>query len=394
MKNTILHGLILSCLLAACQDNSPTLAERGDIIRTKQIGTFTPQDITNILNSFNYAVPFNLTHDVKAVKIAYMTPEPGGKLVNASGAILYPELDGPLPMISFQHGTQTHRYLVPSLGPNNSEASLAGSVAASMGYIVVAADYLGLGESEVVAPYLLNATSATTVIDMLRAAQTYMEENGIIADGSLYLAGYSQGGVVTMGMHHEMEQHYSDEFTVSAAAPLAGAYDLNLTVDSILSRETYREPVLVAQLVYTYNHYYEWDRMGEIFREPYASAIPGYLQGNYMPDDINARLTTDLSSLLQEQFITDYRNGDETDLAQALGANSLLTYTPDAPVRLIYSDGDSTVPPQNAVAALDYYVNSGKTNADSVVIRGLNHKDAALPAIVAAMQWFEELRGN
>ncbi len=392
MKNTILYLLVLIFILTACQDNNPSLAERGDIIKTKQIGTYSPQDITGILTSFQYSVPFTLTHNIKADKIAYMTPEPGGKLVNASGAILYPETEGSLPMISFQHGTQTHRYLVPSQGPNNSEASLAGAVAASMGYVVVAADYLGLGDSEVVPPYLIKSTSVTTVIDMLRAAQEYLEDKGITWDGSLYLAGYSQGGVVTMATHHEIEQNYKDEFTVSASAPLAGAFDLSLTVDSILSWETYIEPVLIANLVYSYDHYNDWNRLGEIFQEPYASNIPGYFNGTYMLEGINAKLTENLQELLQAEFITGYRNGNEPALEQALEANSLLTYTPSAPVRFIYGEEDRTVPTQNTTAALAYYKTNGKNNVDSITLPGLNHEDAAVTAIIAAMQWFEELR--
>ena len=256
MKNTILIILAAAILIPACKNDDPIMAERGDIIgKTKLVGTYNPTDIRGMLASRNFDVPFTLTYDIKIVKIAYMTPRPDGKLVNASGAILYPVKDGSLPMISFQHGTQTQRYLVPSQGPGNSEASLAGSVAASMGYVVVAADYLGLGDSQIVPPYLLNANAATTVIDLLRAAKTYLDDEGIVTDGSLYLTGYSQGGIVTMATHHEIEKNYSSEFQVTASAPLAGAYDLSLTVDSILSWETYIEPVLIAQLLYTYDHY-------------------------------------------------------------------------------------------------------------------------------------------
>ena len=132
MRNLILliPGIII--LLAACKDPGPVIAERGDIVgKTRLVGTYNPSDIQGMLTSRDISVPFTLTHDIKIVKIAYMTPGPDGKLVNASGAILYPVKDGSLPMISFQHGTQTHRYLVPSQGPGNSEASLAGSVAAS-----------------------------------------------------------------------------------------------------------------------------------------------------------------------------------------------------------------------------------------------------------------------
>ena len=395
MKKIPLLILSIIILFTSCKNDQPTLAERGDIVgKPNVIGSYSPLEIQGMLESKNFDVPFNLTYDIQVVKIAYMTPDPGGKLVAASGAILYPVKDGSLPMISFQHGTQTHQYLVPSRGPGNSEASLAGSVAASMGYIVVAADYLGLGDSQLVPPYLINATSANTVIDLLRAAQTWLIDAGIALDGSLYLTGYSQGGIVTMAAHHEIEQNYSTEFQVTASAPLAGAYDLSLTIDSILSWESYIEPVLIANLLYSYDYYYDWDRMGGFFKAEYASAIPEYFDGTLTLDGINNELTETIADLLQEQFISDYLAGSETDLDQALTDNSLLTYTPSAPVRFFYGEADRTVPPQNTLAAKAYYEANGKTDVSSTSIPGLNHEDAAAPAIIGAMTWFEELRGK
>ena len=395
MRNAVLLILSIIILLTACKKDDPVLAERGEIIGSPKIlGSYNPTEILGMLEDRDFDVPFTLTHDIKVVKISYTTTDPGGKLVNASGAILYPVKEGSLPMISFQHGTQTHRYLVPSQGPGNSEASLAGSVAASMGYIVVAADYLGLGESQIVPPYLLNANSASTVIDLLRAANSYLDNEGIVTDGSLYLTGYSQGGIVTMATHHEIEKNYSSEFQVTASAPLAGAYDLSLTIDSILSWETYIEPVLIAQLFYSYDYYYNWDRLDEIFQEPYASAIPEYFDGTMTLDGINFKLTETITDLLSEYFLSDYADGTETDLMQALAANSLLNYTPTAPVRFFHGAADKTAPPQNTLAAKAYYESNGKTNVELFIIPGLNHEDAAAPAIIGAMLWFEELRGK
>jgi dienelactone hydrolase len=394
MRKLILLIFAISIVFVSCTKDEPSLAERGEIINTWDKGSYNPTEIQGMLTSRNFDVPFTFTNNINIVKIAYMTPDPAGKLVTATGAILYPETGANLPILSFQHGTQTHRYLIPSQGPANSEASLAGSVAASMGYVVVAADYLGLGESLIVPPYLINTTSAATVIDLMRAAKTYLADQGISTSNSLYLTGYSQGGNVTMATHHEIEKNYSDEFQVSASAPLAGAYDLVLTIDSVLSRDTYIEPVLIANLMYSYDHYYNWDRMNEIFKEPYASAIPGYFDGTLMLDGINAKLTETISDLLQDQFLSDYLAGGETDLLQALEDNSLLNYTPTAPVWFFHGGADMTAPIQNSIAAEAYYESNGKTNVGMTTIPGLNHEDAAAPAIIGAMLWFEELRAK
>jgi len=393
MRNPVyLFSLLLLCLLS-CEKDKPETAERGYIIATKQIKIYTPKEIQDLLNINKFNIPFTLEHNVKAIKIAYMTPDPDGKLVNATGALFIPETTGEFPVICFQHGTQTQRHLVPSLGAGNSDAGLAGAVAASMGYICVAADYLGLGESEIVPAFLLAGSSATTVIDMLRASLSWLDGQSVKTDGSLYLTGYSQGGYVTMSLHHELEKNYADEFSVSGSAPLAGPYDLVHTVDTILSLSSYPEPVLMANLMNSYDHYFEWNRLSEIFHEPYASDIPGYFDGSQMLDPINDRLPQSTSELLLEKFITDYKSGAEADIQKAFQDNSLLNYVPSAPVLLVHSDEDETAPYFNSLAALEFYQQGGKTNVELLTIKG-SHKIAAEEAMIAAMSWIDSLHSN
>ncbi len=387
----LLPLILVLISLISCENEQPEKAERGYVIYSKQIRVYTPQEIQDQMDLYDFQTPFTLVHSVKAVKIAYMTPDPNDKLVNATGAVYIPETSGEFPVISFQHGTQTNRYLVPSLGIGNSEAGLAGAVAASMGYICITADYLGLGESEIVPPYLLAENSANTVIDMLRAAYSYLASKDIQTDGSLYLTGYSQGGHVTMALHHEIEENYKDEFQVSASAPLAGPYDLLATVDTIIEWGYYDQPILMAYLVNSYNHYYGWDRLSEIFKEPYASDIPDYFDGLQWMKSVNENLPRSLDSLLQESFIEDYKAGEEQDLRQAVLDNSLLDFIPEAPVLLIHGDADKTVPYFNSERAKEYYENGDKANIELIMVEG-DHEAAAQAAIVAAMQWFEWLR--
>ena len=393
MKKLIFPFILLMFLMVSCENEEPETAERGYIIATKQIKIYSTQEIQALLTIRKFDPPFILEHNVKAVKIAYMTPNPDGKLVNATGAIFIPETSGKFPVICFQHGTQTQRYLVPSQGAGNSDAGLAGAIAASIGYICVAADYLGLGESYILPPYLLAENSANTVIDMLRASFEYLSGQGVETDGSLYLTGYSQGGHITMATHHEIEKNYSDEFQVTASAPLAGPYDLSATVDTILSWETYKQPILMAYLMNSYHHYYKWNRLSEVFHEPYAGDIPDYFDGSLMMSVINGHLPQTLDSLLLDAFIDDYIAGNEEEMMQALSDNSLLNYVPIAPVRLIHGDSDQTVPYFNSLAVKKYYENGGKTNVELITVEG-DHEGAAEAAIVGAMLWFESLRNK
>ena len=393
MKKTLIPILLLLLTLTFCKKEEEITGEQGDIMSTEQIRVYTPADIQAMLDLQKLQLPFTLVHNVKAVKIAYLTPRPDGKLVNATGAVYIPETSGEFPVICFQHGTQTQRHLVPSLGAGNSDAGLAGAVAASMGYVCLAADYLGLGESFIVPPYLLAESSASTVIDMLRAGLFYLSSQGIQTDGSLYLTGYSQGGYVTMATHHELEKNHADEFQVTAAAPLAGPYDLMATFDSVMGAGTYAQPILMAYLMNSYDYYYGWDRLQEIFQEPYASEIPDYFDGSQMMSAVDNRLPRDLDSIFLESFLQDYLSGGEEEIRDAVMANSLLNFVPSAPVLLVHGDQDEIVPFFNSVKAKEYYNNSGKTNVEILTVAGTYEK-AAQAAIVSAMVWFESLRNQ
>ena len=44
----------------------------------------------------------------------------------------------------------------------------------------------------------------------------------------LFLLGYSEGGYATMALHRELQQFHSDEFTVTASAPMAGPWSTTI----------------------------------------------------------------------------------------------------------------------------------------------------------------------
>jgi fermentation-respiration switch protein FrsA (DUF1100 family) len=143
----------------------------------------------------------------------------------------------------------------------------------------------------------------------------------------------------------------------------------------------------------SYNYYFEWDRLSEIFQEPYASDLPGYFDGGQFMNAINENLPQSIDELLTATFIESYRGDGELEFKTALQNNSLLSYSPAAPVLLIHGKADMTVPLQNTITAWDYYVSRGKNNVDTLLIEG-DHEGAAPAAIVAAMSWFESLENK
>ena len=99
------------------------------------------------------------------------------------------------PLCSYQHGTITERYEVPSF--EGGELFL-GIVFAPGGYVVCMPDYLGLGLGEGLHPYCHAKSEATATVDMLRATRQVCDEQDIHLNDQTFLFGYSQGGHATM----------------------------------------------------------------------------------------------------------------------------------------------------------------------------------------------------
>jgi len=134
----------------------------------------------------------------------------------------------------------------------------------SLGYVSVVPDYLGMGDSPGYQTFLHAKSEATCAVDALRAARTICASNQVTLNGQLFLFGYSQGGHVTMATHRELETFHASEFTVTASAPSAGAYDLGgVTVEAILANPSYPYPWFFSLIPTSFLHIYSpWQHAG------------------------------------------------------------------------------------------------------------------------------------
>ena len=216
-------------------------ALRGDLISFQFEDSKNVDDISNYINEeFN---DFNLPANYSAVmySIQYETIDQFGNNAIASGMVAFPDsVNKAFPIVSFQHGTQIRRASAPSMNGLNTLSQ----VMVTGGYIYLEPDYLGLGVSEIFHPYHLKDVTASTVIDMLRAAKQFFDQfSNLQYNNQLFLAGYSEGGYATMAAVKEIEDNLSSEFEITMSFPLAGAYDLSgVMVDLMLSEEPYADP--------------------------------------------------------------------------------------------------------------------------------------------------------
>ena len=99
---------------------------------------------------------------------------------------------------------------------------------------MLSADYVGFGAAKGLEhPYLTAAPSAAVVLDLLHAGQTWRQQQAVADNGQLFLAGYSEGGYVTLATQRAIETT-GDALRqqLQASVPGAGPYDVQATLDA------------------------------------------------------------------------------------------------------------------------------------------------------------------
>jgi predicted esterase len=330
-------------------------------------------------------------YEVTLVGISYRTIDANGNFVEASGAIIFPVGAIEYPLLSYHHFTQTKRKNVASEDLLNA---IDGIIAASIGYIVSEPDYLGFGVSEILHPYHHEETSASCSIDMLKATKQYCEKNKIKFNEQLFLAGYSQGGYVTMATHKELEKNFADELIVTASAPMAGAHDLYGTALKVTQTENYNRPSFLAFLAIAYNDVYGWNKLDQIFQSPYNETVLQLFDGSKTTGEIDSQLPKSVNLLFTSTFLNGLSNGEARYFVNALLDNTLLDWMPLAPITLIHGSNDQEVPYTNATITKSALLSNGAHSVDLYTIEGGTHSSSVMPAIEYTINWFNTFRAG
>lgn len=333
---------------------------------------------------------------VKIYKVIYETIDAEGNVTVASGQVALPEnKDLPLPVVSYQHGTVIVTEEVPSRFSFNNLESLVSPIMASNGYLGIAPDYLGLGDSDGLHPYIIAQPTATSVIDLLRAAKVLAQQEDYTLSEQLFLFGYSEGGYATMVAHRELERQHAAEFTVTASAPMAGPYDVSgVLVETMLSDQPYSNPFYLTYILLAYHDVYGlFENASEIFSEAYAPRIEAYLNGNSSFESLNSDLPKIPSQMLNPEFVTDFSSDPNHPIRLLLQQNDVVQWAPQAPIRLIHCSGDLTVPYQNSQLAFNHFKSIGLDSVELInPFAAGDHSQCILPALTNAKAWFDEMK--
>ena len=214
----LLFGACDDAVQEACKDS-----ENGKIVNYTSKGVLPADYINSLKPSLGVPDSFSAQYDVKVYSVDYETTDPNGNVVIASGAVYYPQgLEEPLSLLSGQHGLTIKRSEVASLIPVYGYLGLFG---ASIGYVGIQPDYLGLGNSTF--PYypVYQKSNGKVLLDMVEGVQAFSCENDIELNENLFVIGYSNGGYNSIAMHDELSKN-PRTFDIDASVIIAGYFDL------------------------------------------------------------------------------------------------------------------------------------------------------------------------
>ncbi|MCF7668977.1 MAG: lipase family protein [Verrucomicrobia bacterium] len=366
--------------------------ERGKLISSEQIDSYSLLELGLAMMSFD--LPVDPEYSVETHRIVYETIDANGDKTTATGAIAIPQgLSDSAPMVGYQHGTVFRTNNVPSSGDGLDY--MIGVGFGSLGYIAAIPDYLGLGGSDGLHPYLHAKSEATAAIDMLRAARQLVQDSGDSWNSELFLAGYSQGGQATMAVHREIETYHSNEFNIVASAPMAGPYDMSGTMyDVIMSDQEYVSPSYLPYTLFSYQDVYGiYDDITNALKSPYSSTLPPLFDGTHSGGDIDDEMPGVPKEIFNPEYLSALETNPEHPLRQALADNDLYNWVPQAPMHLYHCAGDDTVPYANSQVAYDSFIAAGAEDVELIdPMPSAGHAEGTVPCASATLLWFESLR--
>ncbi len=373
-----------------------TSAFSQHLISAELIQSYTYNQVDSIFHANGiYLTPVRYPVDI--YKIIYSTVSFDSSATYASGALIVPS-GHPcrMPLASYQHGTVLKREDVPS---RNTGEIIVGIGMATDGYACCMSDYLGLGDSPIpLHPYIHAASEASACLDMIRATKECCDSIGIELNDQLFLTGYSQGGHSTAALQRLIESRFSDELHITASCPMSGPYDVSGIQSEVITNDSvFSQPAFLPFVMFSFDEVYHviYDDH-QVFNAPYDNSLRPLFNGNYSTGDVNNIMPAQPNLVLNTAMLDSFRTDPNHYFRVALRDNDVYDWTPQAPTRICYCNGDEQVDYRNAIVAYDKWIQNGATKVDIIDIdagaASYSHSECARYALIYGKWWFDTLR--
>jgi pimeloyl-ACP methyl ester carboxylesterase len=331
---------------------------------------------------------------VKLYRITYpsVIPEHGNKPTLTSGLLAIPDTtDKSLPMVSYQHGTVYGKQQVPSFPEESPETQLMIAQFAGQGYLLIGADYFGLGISSEPEGYMVKGSHQQATYDMINASRQVLAQMKL-ADTRLFLAGWSQGGFVTMALLEKLEGiGMKVQGTATASAPL----DVFALLNGFLSFPRKFDANWLNSIVilssFAYENYYGIPGLAHsvLTDEYYDVAKKAYDRQPFNPADI----PQDLHKLIRPEYFNAQYFANSA-YGRLIGSAQAYRWVIASPVHNYYGESDEAITIGVGKMAMTYAqsMGSGNTQVEAISTGKTTHRGTFATAVPLWKIWFDSKR--
>ncbi|RTL96893.1 alpha/beta hydrolase [Ancylobacter aquaticus] len=360
--------------------------ETWDVDRLNAVLTTQIPDFAKITVAYTPA-----RNAVKLYRVTYpsVIPERGNRPTVTTALLAVPDLPGTsFPMVSYQHGTVYGKQEVPSFIAQSPETALMVAQFAGQGYIVVGADYFGLGLSTEPEGYMVKASQQQATADLLAASRSVLEAMKL-SSPKLFLAGWSQGGFVTMALLEKLE---ADGIAVNAAATASAPVDVYVALSGFLDFPRPLDATWVMSLfilsAFSYENYYGLPGLARalIADEYYEVTRKAYAREAFNVADI----PTDITKLIRPAYFDPqyFANSAYGRIALATNAYRWVIKTP---VRNYYGETDEVISTGLGQLAQTYQraMGAGNMQVEAISTGKTTHRGTFATAVPQWKAWFD-----
>jgi pimeloyl-ACP methyl ester carboxylesterase len=328
---------------------------------------------------------------VRLYRVTYpsVVPELGNKPVVLTGLLAIPEVTPTtLPLVSYQHGTVYGKQEVPSYPENSPETQLMIALFAGQGYLLVGADYVGMGDSREPQGYMVKASHQQATADMLPAARAVIAANGLRAS-QLFLGGWSQGGYVTMAMLERLEQI---GVPVRAAATASAPVDPWIALNGFLNFPRPIDAPWVGTLFilasFSFENYYGVPGLARsLLKAEHYEVCRSAYEGQAVDP---ARIPTNLRDLVAEPYF-DAPFFARSSFGQLISANQAYRWVIRTPVGNFYGEADEVITPGLGRMAMEFQRAMGNDKVEAISTGPTSHRGTYARAAAEWKRWFDSL---
>lgn len=401
--------VLVTLLLLSCSSISAAGYKAvNNSVRYEHIGdyntSYLKQVLTTELAAFE-TTPMGITfpgpqNGVKLYRVIYKTviPEKNNQTTEASGLIAVPDVNlsgKTFPLLSWQHGTVYTRKEVPSQPENSMETRLILANLGGNGYVVIGADYIGMGSSSESNSYMVRDSSIRACADMLEASKAVLADLGVRTD-KLFLSGWSQGAYNTQIFHRYLEQQGVSVTAAATASTPSSPW--MLSTRWIYKPTKYDAQWIlgtVAQLLNSYERYYGLNGLvAEALKPEYVQQARDFYDNKLGWSDVAKSWPMYSADFFKPEFAAKIALG-ENAFAKLLLENQAYQWRSLTPSRYYWGDSDEAIAPYIAKLPVDYQDTLGGARAEAIHAgEKADHRGTFIYGVHDQKTWFDSLAGR